>query len=232
MNKLLSVIVGAVLVPVVTFSGVGATTAVGQIEGGNIYKAKNVTKGGVFEDPTNATCNDLVKLRVEIHNPGPVALQNVKVAATVPTATATTHSSQVTVSASNANPASTSDTAGIKLDKAGKLSYVAGSAEYFDPTGSRLGSISDSIVAGGAIVPNGVGVSFDQRRYVQFQVKVVCEVTPTVPEVPVTPVTPTKVTPAVIAVTGPASTVATMFGLSALAAGIGYFVQRHRNILG
>jgi len=72
MNKLLSVIVGAVLVPVVTFSGVGATTAVGQIEGGNIYKAKNVTKGGVFEDPTNATCNELVKLRVEIHNPGPV----------------------------------------------------------------------------------------------------------------------------------------------------------------
>jgi hypothetical protein len=39
-------------------------------------------------------------------------------------------------------------------------------------------------------------------------------------------------TPTVIASTGPASAIATMFGLSSLAAGIGYAVQRRRNILG
>ena len=38
--------------------------------------------------------------------------------------------------------------------------------------------------------------------------------------------------PATIASTGPTSAIATMFGLSALAAGIGYAVQRRRNILG
>jgi hypothetical protein len=45
-----------------------------------------------------------------------------------------------------------------------------------------------------------------------------------------TPVAPT--TPATIAATGPTGTLATMFGLSAIAAGIAYFVQRRRNILG
>lgn len=45
-----------------------------------------------------------------------------------------------------------------------------------------------------------------------------------------TPVTPE--TPAVIASTGPTSTIAAMFGLGALAAGVTYFVQRRRNILG
>jgi hypothetical protein len=39
-------------------------------------------------------------------------------------------------------------------------------------------------------------------------------------------------TPEVIASTGPTSAIAIMFGLSALTAGIGYFVQRRRNLLG
>jgi len=39
-------------------------------------------------------------------------------------------------------------------------------------------------------------------------------------------------TPEVIASTGPTSAIASMFGLSALTAGIGYAVQRRRNILG
>ena len=181
MNKLLLSFAGILSATLLFSSAVFATDA-GQIEAGNIYKAKNQTADGVFEDPTSATCGDTVKLRVEIHNPGPGVLKNVKVAATVPTGVATSHTSTVTVSSPNANPASVSDTAGIKLDKAGKLAYVAGSAEYFSATGARLGSIADSIVAGGATIPGEVGVSFDHRRYVQFRVKVDCPTKPPVEE--------------------------------------------------
>lgn len=42
----------------------------------------------------------------------------------------------------------------------------------------------------------------------------------------------TTTPPTVIASTGPASAIATMFGLSSLTAGIGYAIQRRRNILG
>lgn len=225
MKKLLSVTLGAVMVPTLAFSNVAALAA-GQIEGGDIYRVKNVTKNVDFTDPASATCGDTVQFKVRIHNPGPDALTGVKVGATLPTAAATSHSSKVTVSADNANPSSTSDTAGVNLDKAGKLAYVAGSTELLDAHNSKLQSLADGIVGGTVAVPNGVGVSTEQKRFVQFQAKVVCETTPTTPE------TPGKVAPATIASTGPASAIATMFGLSALAAGIGYAVQRRRNILG
>jgi len=178
MKKLLSLVFGAVMVSAVALSTANATSYTGQIEGGDIYTVKNVSKNGVYADFTDATCGETVKFRLKIHNPGPVTLKDVKVAVTLPSQTATSHSSKATVTASNANPASTSDTAGVKLDKAGKLNYVAGSAEYFDPSGNRLGSLSDSIVTTGAEVPGGVGVSTMQKRYVALQAKVSCPEAP------------------------------------------------------
>lgn len=234
MKKLLSVTLGAVMVPAVAFSSVSALAA-GQIEGGDIYRVKNVTKNVDFTDPASATCGDTVQFKVRIHNPGPDALTGVKVGATLPTAAATSHSSKVTVSATNANPSSTSDTAGVNLSAAGKLAYVAGSTELLDAHNSKLSTLADGIVGGTVDVTGGVGVSTEQKRFVQFQAKVVCETTPVTPVTPTTPETPKTLgtqAPAVIAATGPASTIATMFGLSALAAGIGYAVQRRRNILG
>ena len=228
MKKLLSVTLGAVMVPAVAFSSVSALAA-GQIEGGDIYRVKNVTKNVDFTDPASAACGDTVQFKVRIHNPGPDALTGVKVSATLPAAVATSHSSKVTVSASNANPTSTSDTAGVNLSTAGKLSYVAGSTELLDAHNSKLSTLTDGIVGGGVDVTGGVGVSTEQKRFVQFQAKVVCETTPVTPE---TPKTLGTQAPTVIASTGPASTIATMFGLSALAAGIGYAVQKRRNILG
>ena len=68
MKKLLSVTLAAVMVPTLAFSSVSALAA-GQIEGGDIYRVKNV-KGGDFTDPVSATCGDTVQFKVRIHNPG------------------------------------------------------------------------------------------------------------------------------------------------------------------
>lgn len=222
MNKVLSIVAGAVMVPAITFSSVSAAAA-GQIEGGDIYRVKNVTKNVDFTDPASATCGDTVQFKVRVHNPGPDSLTNVIVKATMPSATATSHSSLVTVSSENANPTSRTDTAGVNLDKAGKLAYVAGSTELLDAHNSKLSTLGDTVLTTGVNIGT-VGVSTEQKRFVQFQAKVECEA-------PATPATP-AVTPAKIASTGPESTIASLFGLSALAAGIGYFVQRRRNILG
>lgn len=329
MKKLLSIFAGALVASAVTFSGVSATA--GQIEGGDIYRVKNVTKGGDFTDPTNAVCGDTVQFKVRIHNIGAYALQNTRVSATLPSAAATSHSSMVTVSASNAN--AKTDTAGVNLNQAGKLSYVAGSTELLDAHNSKLSTLADGIVGGGVTLSDPIGVSTEQKRFVQFSAKVTCETPPkdikvcelatkkviTIKEnqfdaakhsknlddckvVEVKDITvcelatkkvitikenqfdaakhsknlndckevvPGKIqvcelatkkvitinendfdsakhskdlnncaevlgttTPTVIASTGTASAIATMFGLSSLAAGIGYAVQRRRNILG
>ncbi len=292
MKKLLSIITGAVMASALVVSTVAAVGA-GQVEAGDIYRVKNVTKGGDFTDPASATCGDTVQYKVRIHNPGPDSLGNVTVTATLPGGVATTHVSKVTVSSPNADPASTSDTATVNLDKAGKLSYVAGSTELLDHNGARVNGLGDTITSSGVNIGN-VGVSLQQKRFVQFKAKVTCEEAPKnikVCELATKQVitikenefdsakhsknlndckkeVPGKITvcelatktvvtinegdfdakkhskdlndceeapvetPQVIAATGPAGTIASMFGLSALTAGIGYAVQRRRNILG
>jgi len=177
MKKLTSIALGIFMVPVVAVSAVSALAA-GQVEGGDIYRVKNVTKGIDFTDPVTATCGDTVQFKVRIHNPGPDALTGVKVSATLPTAAATSHSSKVTVSADNANPASTSDTAGVNLDKSGTLQYVAGSTELLDAHNSKLSTLPDGVVNGSVNIPGGVGVSTEQKRFVQFSAKVDCPTTP------------------------------------------------------
>lgn len=172
MKKLLSLALGAIMVPVVTLSTVHAA-APGQIEGGDIYRVKNVTKGTDFSDPIAATCGDTVQFKVRIHNPGPSPIDNVKVVATLPSASATQHVSRVTVSAPNAEPLSTSDTATVNLDKAGTLSYIAGSTELLGAHNDKISTLSDAITGAGVNIGN-VGVSIEQKRFVQFQAKVDC----------------------------------------------------------
>lgn len=150
----------------------------GSIGGGNIVTSKNVTKNGTFADVTNATCGDTVKIRAYVHNPGPNSLTGLRAQAVLPTGTATSFSVKMTISATNANPKSESDTTSIMSDKTASMGYVAGSAEYFDAKGARLGSLSDSIVTTGTDVPGGVDVSTLNARYVQFQAKLNCAETP------------------------------------------------------
>jgi len=178
---LIAVALAFAMVP--AFGFVNAASAVedyGSIGGGNIVTSKNVTKNGTFADVTNATCSDVVKIRAYVHNPGPNDLTGVRAQAVLPTGQATSFSVKMTISAANANPKSESDTTSIKSDKTASMSYVAGSAEYFDANGARLGSLSDSIVTSGTDVPGGVGVSTMNARYVQFQAKLNCDTPPPV----------------------------------------------------
>lgn len=182
MKKLL--LTAAFAVAAMPFVGLAGTALAvepyGSIGGGNIVTSKNVTQNGTFADVTNATCNDTIKIRAYVHNPGPDALTGVRAQAVLPTGAANSFSVKMTISAANANPKSESDTTSIKADKSGTMAYIAGTAEYFDANGARLGSLSDSIVTTGADVPGGVDVSTMNARYVQFQAKINCDTPPPV----------------------------------------------------
>lgn len=223
----------AVIVPVVGLTGVATAAAVGQIEGGDIYRVRNLTKNTAFTDPASADLCETVQFRVRIHNPGPDTLNNVKVKATLDAGEATSHSSKVTITADNANPSTTTDTAGVKLSKAGTLSYVAGSTELLDANSSKLNNLPDGIISNGVGVNIGdVGVSTQQKRLVQFQAKVNCPtpqdcktnpklcppVTPpnTPPTTPENPEAPTK-----LVNSGPGE-VAALFAVAMVGGTLGY----------
>lgn len=254
MINTLKVIVAALAVPAMIASTPVMAAAAGQIEGGDIYRVKNVTKGGAFTDPADATCGDTVQFRVRIHNPGPDALTGVTTSATLNAAEGTSHSSNMTVSATNANPTSTSDTAGVKTDKSSTISYVAGSTQLLDANGAVMQNLADGIVGGSVSIPGGVGVSTEQKRFVQFDAKINCgttviDVCPNIPgdqtEVPagkvkddegncVDPKTPpvttkTTHTPAALPSTGPAEILSGVTGASALGYGVQRYVASRRN---
>ncbi|HEX5744461.1 MAG TPA: hypothetical protein VFX84_03385 [Candidatus Saccharimonadales bacterium] len=192
----------AVIVPVVGLTGPALAAPVGQIEGGDIYRVRNVTKNTDFTDPASADLCETVQFKVRIHNPGPDTLNNVVVKATLDSGVATSHSSKVTITADNANPSSTTDTAGVNLSKAGSLNYVSGSTELLDAHNSKLKDLPDGILSGGVNI-GSAGVSIEQKRFVQFKAKTNCP-TPkpeckvncvppsTPPSTPPTPAAPTK----------------------------------------
>lgn len=187
--------------------------------GPDMYQVKNVTKGSAYATSASATCGETVKYSLQLSNSEFGLVSNINVKASLA-------SGNITASGTNAANASTS-VAGhvsVSVDK-GSLSYVNGSAKLLDVNGNLIANVSDSVVTSGTNVGNLNGST---REFVQFQAKVDCPTTPTTPETPSTPV----VAPAKIASTGPTSTIATMFGLGALTAGISYFVQRRRNLLG
>jgi uncharacterized repeat protein (TIGR01451 family)/LPXTG-motif cell wall-anchored protein len=170
-----------------------AATA-GQIEGGDIYRIKNLTQNVAFADPAKANACDLLEYKVRIHNPGPDALNNVNVKATLDSSVATSHSSEVTVTASNANPKTTTDTAGLNISTAQNISYVPGSTQLLDPNSAVLSNLPDGILTGSGVTIGDVGVSTHQVRYVEFEVKVNCP-TPVTPSTTPTPPATTPATP-------------------------------------
>jgi hypothetical protein len=227
MSKVKQIAAAALLVPV-AFVGVASANPAGQIEGGDIYRVRNITKSGAFEDPTKADACETVQFRVRIHNPGPDALTGVTVKATLNTESATSHSSTVTVSADNANPTSTTDTAGVNLSTAQKMSYVSGSTELLDANGAKMSTLGDSILTSGVGVTNGVGVSTEQKRFVQFSAKVDCPTPPVTPPTTTT-TTPTPVTPTKLVNTGAGSTIG-IFAAAAAAGTVAYRVVLGRRL--
>lgn len=213
MSKLSVLAAAVAVVPVLTFSGSALAAGMGQIEGGDIYRVKNVTKNIDFINSVNATCGDTVQFKVRIHNPGPSKIDNVKVVATLPSAAATSFTSNVTVSSPNADPTSTSDSATVTSDKTVKLSYINGSTELLGAHDAKMRTLPDTITSTGVTLTDGVGVSVEEKRFVQFSAKLTCETTPTPPT--------TTNKPAELAKTGPGD-VAALFAVVAAAGAVAY----------
>jgi hypothetical protein len=224
MKKLVSVIAGLAAVPVVAMAVPVNATVQPSIEGGDIYRVKNVTKNIDFTDPVNADACDLLMYKVRIHNPGPVALTNVRVQAAFQTAASTSNKSIITVRADNASPSNTSDTATANLSSSQTLSYVSGSTQLLDANGNVISTLSDGITQGGVSI-GSVGVSINEKRFVQFQEKVNC---PTPTPTP-TPTTPTAVKgTTTIPNTGPGAVAGLFAGASALGMAGHYAIRRRR----
>lgn len=170
------------------------------VEGGDIYRVRNLTKGTDFGDPATADKCEELQYRIRIHNPGPdTPLENVTVKVVIPPAASTQNASTATVSATNASPSSVSDTATVNLVAAYGVSYVPGSSQLLGSGGNVISSIND-VTSGAGVNIGGVGISVEERRFVQFKAKVDC------PQPPVTPPEEPPVTPPVTPPTTPPTT--------------------------
>lgn len=208
----------AIALPVMLLATPALAATTGQITGGDNYLVRNVTDNGQFTDPASADKCETVQFKVRIHNVGPDSVGNVNVKATLPTAAATSHSSLVTVTSTDSNPNTRTDTAGVNLSGSYKLTYVPGSTELLDANNAKLSTMPDTITSSGVNIGE-VGVSTQQKRFVQFQAKVDCPVTPDQPKP-----TPTPEQPVSLPETGPEAGLAAAAGTGAL----GYAVHMYR----
>lgn len=164
------------------------------IEGGDIYRVRNVTKGTDFRNTTSADKCDELEFRVRIQNTGSKnSLNNVKVRTAGSSSSANQHTSTVTIKATNAHADPVSDTATINLPDSSKITYVSGSTQLLNPSGKVLQKINDMSSDTGVII-DSVGPVKD-RRFVQFKVKVDCTpkaATPVAPSKPSEPSRPSE----------------------------------------
>lgn len=236
MRKLSILAAGLAVVPVLVFSGSAFATDQnpGQIGQGDIYRAKNITTNSSFADNITAKCGDTVQFRVRIHNGGPATITNVKVSATLNTASSTSHGSQVSLSAdNNLHNAVVTANAGVNTDVATTADYVSGSTQLLNysatPGGeSVLRNLPDGILSNGVNI-GSIGPLTSDTEEVQFQAKLNCPTPPkppvtppSTPQTPATPAAPTK-----LVNTGPGSTAAA-FVAATIAGAFGYrrFISR------
>ncbi len=182
MSRLLSVFLAFTVLPLLAFAP--SVSALGQIEGGDIYWAKNITQGGSYVDPASANPGDTLSFRVRIHNPGEACLTNVNVKAALPSGPNTVQTSTVTVWADNATTNYVSDTATVNLSSAQSISYVPGTTQLLNNSGV-ISNLPDTILTSGVNI-GSVCISINERRFVQFQARV------GVPTPPPTPATYTS----------------------------------------
>ncbi len=223
MRKLSTLAAGLAVIPVLAFSGSAfAAGNPGQIEQGDIYRVKNITSNSAFADNITASCGDTVEFRVRIHNGGPETLTNVKVAATLNSASSTSHGSQVSLSAdNNLHDAVVTANAGVNTSAATSASYVSGSTQLLNysttPGGeSVLQNLPDGILSGGVNI-GSIGPLTTDTEEVQFQAKLNCPAAPVTP-----PATPgVGAAPTALVNTGPGSDIA-IFAVAMIAGTIGY----------
>lgn len=230
MKKFALLAAAVAVAPSLAFTAPVFAESAGQLATGpDLYQVRNVTTNGAYSSNATATCNEVVKYSVKLANSEFGQLTDVTVKASLENGTMT-----ATAKDAAGDTESVSGKVTVNVEK-GKLVYVNGSTQNLDVKGNLINTLPDGITAGGV---NKGTLKGSTREFVQFQAKVVCETAPVTPEQPAAPVTPEAPktlgtqAPAVIPSTGPAAAVATMVGLSSLTAGIGYAIQRRRNILG
>ncbi len=219
----------ALIVPIVAFGGpaVASAAAPGGFEMGDFYRGMNDTKATAFMDPVSADPCDTVTLKMRLHNPGPSIVHNVNVQASVPSGKGTSFSSVATVTAADSDPQTVTDSVAINVSKSTTINYVPGSTELLDAHDGVIKTLPDGAIQSGVNIGD-VGVSTEQKRFVEFKLKLSCEETPPVtppntPQTPVTPQTPsTPSTPASLPATGPEALASGVMGSGAL----GYGVRR------
>lgn len=244
-KKLSAVVLTAfTAVTVLSLSGAVSAMGEGQIEGGDIYKIKNVSKNTGFSDPATADKCETVQYKVRLHNPGPGVVNNVNVKATLPANVATQNVSTVTITAQNAQPSTRSDTATLNLSTAQKVEYISGSTQLLDTYSNVIKGLPDGIIGGGVSIGN-VGVSLNEIKFVQFKAKIDCPQQPCVdnPNTPgdecnpcvdnpktemneCKPETPKQTTPTQLPNTGPGAVIAGFAGVSTLSGVAYHFIRR------
>ncbi len=177
-NKISILIVAAISVAGISILG-GTSTAAGegQIEGGDIYRVRNVTKGSAYANAATADKCESVQYKLRLHNPGPGEVTNVNVKVNFPAGATTQHVSTATVTSQNAQPTTTTDTATVNLSQSLALAYTAGSTQLLDTNSNVISSLPDGVTQGGINIGT-VGVSLQQIKFVQFTAKVDCPETP------------------------------------------------------
>ena len=171
-NRLFKTLAAALTVSVL-FIGSASAIGEGQIEGGDIYRIKNLTKNSAFAKIQTADKCETLQYKVRLHNPGPGVLSQVNVKVSLPGGASTSHSSTATITSQNAQPATTTATATLNLSTSQEISYESGSTQLLDTNSNILRSLPDGITGGGVSVGE-VKVSINEIRFVQFKVKVKC----------------------------------------------------------
>ena len=242
-------------ITVLSLSGVVSAMGEGQIEGGDIYKIKNVSKNTAFSDPASADKCETVQYKVRMHNPGPGVVNNVNVKATLPANVASQNVSTVTITAQNAQPSTRSDTATLNISTPQKVEYISGSTQLLDTLSNPISALPDGIIGSGVNIGN-VGVSLNEIKFVQFKAKVdcpkppcehncnPCKDNPNTPEdecnpcvdnpktpanecKPEKPETPkTPETPGKLPETGPGAVIAGFIGVSSVSGVAYHFIRR------
>ena len=216
----------AVILPVVGLSGAVFADSPGQIDGGDIYRVKNITKNTDFANTTSAdACNEL-QYKVRLHNSGFGSVTNIVVKATLPAAASTTNTSNMTATYESPGPEhSVSGTATVNLSSAQSISYENGTTQLLDKDNNVVKSLADGITNGGVNAGTLVGST---AEFVQFKAKVNCPTPPTCKTncTPVTPpvtppTTPTTPAPTTLVNTGPGETAAVVAVATVLGA-LGY----------
>jgi hypothetical protein len=161
-----------IAIPVMLFATQAFAVSEGQINGGNVnYKIKNLTQNTAYTNPASANACDELEYTALLYNPGPSALNDVTVVATLPIAVATSNTSTMTASSENADPTSTSFSATLNLSSAQSVSYVNGTAQLLNSSTGLIENLPDGITQGGVNIGD-LGPSVTE--FVQFEVQVSC----------------------------------------------------------